>query len=355
MTMSPSGRQRVDVVLFGWAEREDVSPLRSSLSRVEQDRWQVTLQGRVAMPKGQHDPSTCYLRFLDAAVLMHREAVPDRHGRPSTRTVALIGPHEEVTFERAVALRPQRQFLADWVAAWEQAGTKAMGGYPTAWRVASDTPEELRAQAKRDPDRLTALVAGVLGKPSASGYVVDAQGIDVRPLLWAASHIMRGHARDMDAPDPTVRWTFSTSESSITAPGLPWFCVITEPLARSSRASDRTWVDLGRRLTASDSPTVATAQRYVDAWRRGEPISVEPVAPRPGLVALPPAPADVSLLPVLVPDPVQRNQDPEEDADDPYSDEAEDDRWSMIGLGRLVPFYLALAAFAVVLAFLGRY
>jgi hypothetical protein len=246
--VTPGAVDRLDVVTFEWTPRlarggSGLGVVRSSLPEHEQARWSDELVTRVSVPPGDSEPSTCYLRFGDRAVLLHRTPVQDQLNRGSTRTTALIGPRSVLTLDRAIALRPDTE---------PDECDGPYESYPGEWAGASDDDDLLASLAKGHRDKAITLVAGLLNGVPAEGYAIRAGNADPRVLLWVASRCV-----------PAEAWTFSTRESSTTAAGLPMLVFATGQQPRSSFGSQRPWLDLSRPLPGRPD-TVAAATRRVD-------------------------------------------------------------------------------------------
>ncbi|GLY97806.1 hypothetical protein [Actinoplanes sp. NBRC 103695] len=248
---------RVDVLTFEWARELDTGGsglglVRSSLPEDDRARWSAELVGRVSVPSGDTEPSTCYLEMHDRAVLLQRMPVRDQLNRESTRTRALIGPRNVVTVQRAIALRPWR------VPAEDHAGP--YGSYPESWIAASDDDRALAAAARRCRSHAIALVAGLMEeRAGADGYLIRPHGADPRALLWAAIQCL--------GREP---WTFSTRESAITASGLPFLVFTDAPASRSSYVARRCSLDLREPSTAARR-AVPQATHLVDGALAGRP------------------------------------------------------------------------------------
>lgn len=264
--MTPGGGDRVDVVAFEWTRRLErggsgLGVVRTSLPEHERERWGDDLVNRVSVPPGDQEPSTCYLRVRQRAVLLHRTPAQDLLHRPSTRTTALIGPPSMLTLDHAIALRP---------AAEPAVVDGPYDSYPSEWADGSDDDDVLRAMAEEHRDRAVTLVAGVLDGSPAGGFAIRAGGADPRALLWLASRCL-----------PSAEWTFSTRENSTTGAGLPLLVFATGPPPQSSFASRRCWLDLSRPSPARPG-CVREAARRVDEVLAGAARSRIVLPPRRG-------------------------------------------------------------------------
>lgn len=272
--MTPGAVDRVDVVTFEWTPTlarggSGLGVVRSSLPEHERARWSDALVTRVSVPPGDPEPSTCYLRFGERAVLLHRTPAQDLLNRGSTRTTALIGPRSVLTLGRAIALRPETE---------PDECDGPYESYPLEWADASDDDDLLGSRAKDHRDEAITLVAGLMTGTPAEGFAIRAGSADPRVLLWVASRCL--HAGS---------WTFSTRESSTTAAGLPMLVFATGQPPRSSFGSRRCWLDLSRPLPGPPG-AVQEAARRVDEVLTGR--SRTTMQPQPQPLPVPPPPPE---------------------------------------------------------------
>jgi hypothetical protein len=225
----------LDTMLFEWSRHHGSSGFdatETSLSHREQARWSDRLLPLVSLPPGHHDTgSTCYLHYEDAAALLHRWPARDGLGRESTRTRALIGPPELLTFATAVALRTDVEP--------ERGPEGPLPQLPEAWRRACEPEEALLTAADQSIEELTTLVAALIEARGEGRYTIVAPQQRRRALLWAA-HRCYAH-------EPTAPWTFSTAESSGAGEHLPRFVFVEAGGARNSWVDDRVRVDVTRK------------------------------------------------------------------------------------------------------------
>ncbi|WP_327006610.1 hypothetical protein OHA72_04625 [Dactylosporangium sp. NBC_01737] len=215
-------------MLFQWSPSKGAAIVRTSLPEQHQDLWFDRLLPRLSLPPDQHDTgSTCYLQYDDVMALLHRWPAKDGHHRDSTRTRALLGPPDLLTFARAVAVRP----------GVEPDGDGPFQAMPQGWLDASDDEATFRAAIEACEGELTTFVAGLLSSGAGGRFAVVAPQAHRRALLWGAQRCF--------GPGECPPWTFSTAEASLADHDLPRIVFV--PAAASSRSSwdhNRSWIDV---------------------------------------------------------------------------------------------------------------